>query len=100
MHANEQIKLIAGPYRMPHCPIGGTLPCEVRGKVRVRSISDGLIPWPFTWIREDDHRPALILCGDLARAMQTESAVAIQHYWGVRVLHEALTPHPRCRSGE
>jgi hypothetical protein len=83
MHEHERVKLIAGPYQMPRCRIGGKLRREVRGKVKVRGISDGLIPWPFTWIREDDHRPALILCGDLARAVRTESAAAIQHHWGV-----------------
>ena len=90
MPEHHRVKLIGGPYQTPRCRIGGKLRCEVRGKVTVRGISDVLIPWPFTWIREDDRRPALILCGDLARAVKVESGAAVQHWWGVSQYYATL----------
>ncbi|HZZ76959.1 MAG TPA: hypothetical protein VFE62_00485 [Gemmataceae bacterium] len=90
MQEHDRVKLIAGTYQMPRCRIGGKLRCEVRGKVTVRGISDGLIPWPFTWIREDDRRPAPILCRDLVRAVKIESGAAIQHWWGVSQYYATL----------
>ena len=48
----------------------------------VRSMSDGRIVWPMT-IRKGGGRPFLIVCGDLAKAVKRESAIAICHWWGV-----------------
>ncbi|HZZ77570.1 MAG TPA: hypothetical protein VFE62_03570 [Gemmataceae bacterium] len=82
MQDHERVKLIAGPYRMPRCRIGGVLRCARYGKVIVRGITDAPIPWPYTWVTKYRH-PTLILCGDLARAVRTESGVAIKHHFGV-----------------
>jgi len=53
----------------------------MRGKVKVSGYSDGPIPWPIKW----KTRKSLILCGDLVKAVRTESEVAIAHHWGVCV---------------
>lgn len=42
--------------------------------------SDAPIPWPF---RKGQGRPSCILCGDLIRAVKTESEIAVAHHWGV-----------------
>ncbi|HZZ80168.1 MAG TPA: SOS response-associated peptidase [Gemmataceae bacterium] len=52
MQDHERVKLIAGPYRMPRCRIGGTLCCARYGKVIVRGISDAPISWPYTWAKD------------------------------------------------
>ena len=48
MNEVERVKLLYGPYRMPRCKAGRLLCCRMRGKVRVRGISDAPIMWPFT----------------------------------------------------
>jgi len=78
---SERFKLLYGPYVAPKCRVGDKLPCEYRGReVTVRGISDGLIQWP-SLRRRGPH--ALILCGDLIRAVETESSIAVAHHWGV-----------------
>src|SRR5207302_8801941 len=57
---------------------GRFLPCELRGTVKVGGYSDGPIPWPMKW-----RTRSLILCGDLVRAVQQESALAVAHHWAV-----------------
>jgi len=42
--------------------------------------SDGRIPWP---IAEGKNKHQLIVCGDLVKALQTESRLAIRHHWGI-----------------
>jgi hypothetical protein len=50
----------------------------MRGLLRVGSWSDGLIPWPRRY-----RTGSIILCGDLVRAVETESVEAVSHHWGV-----------------
>jgi hypothetical protein len=66
-----------GTYHAPRCTIGKFLTCRLRGKVRVRFISDAPIPLPCIL------RDTRILCGDLVRAVKVESAQAVAHWWGV-----------------
>src|SRR5262245_58680331 len=73
--------LLHGPYRPPRTQLGDKLFCEVRGWVVVRRISDGPIPWPMG---KTTRKPAMILCGDLVKALRNESATAIMHEWNVR----------------
>ncbi len=77
MHARDRTKLLAGPYRTPRCKIGGALRCAMRGKVVVCGIHEAPIQWPYTLRKKGGGRPMLILCGDLARAVQHESETAI-----------------------
>jgi hypothetical protein len=44
----ERFKLLHGPYHPPRYRLGGFLHCAVRGKVKVRRIGAGRIPWPLT----------------------------------------------------
>jgi hypothetical protein len=82
MDDSERYKLLYGPYAPPPCRVGDKLPCEYRGhEVVVRGLSDAPIPWPSTR-RRGIHSP--ILCGDLVRAVERESAMAVAHHWGVQ----------------
>ena len=79
---SERVKLLYGPYVPPKCRVGDKLPCEYRGReVMVRGMSDGLIQWPSTR-RRGAH--SLVLCGELIRAVERESEIAVGHHWGVR----------------
>jgi hypothetical protein len=81
MEDSERYKLLYGPYVPPKCRIGDKLACEFRGReVKVRLMTDAPIQWPA-------HRggllPAVIVCGDLIRAVRVESEIAVAHHWGV-----------------
>jgi hypothetical protein len=66
-----------GPYAPPACTPGETLPCRVRGHVRVAGLTEAPIPWPYTGPK------ALIICGDLERAIRFEATAAVAYHWGV-----------------
>jgi hypothetical protein len=66
-----------GPYKSPVTKPGEPMDCEIRGSVRVVGMSDSPIPWPYSSFG------ALIVCGDLARAVRNEATVAVAHHWGV-----------------
>src|SRR6266851_1449136 len=85
MQERNRVKLLFGPYRMPRCAVGRLLRCRIRGKVRVRGISDGPIQWPCTRKAGGGGKQSLILCGDLVRAVQRESEIAVAHWWGVGI---------------
>lgn len=75
MNDAERYKLLNGPYRSPRCRLGSILFCELRGEVVFNGMSEGRIAWPTT--RKGRTRPAFILCGDLVKAVQRESATAV-----------------------
>ena len=78
---SERFKLLYGPYKVPKCAIGDKLRCEYRGReVKVKGMTDAPISWPSTR-RAGNLSP--ILCGDLVRAVRTESEQAVAHHWGV-----------------
>lgn len=87
MHDEERFKLLYGPYQPPAVGLGDELYCELRGWVKVASWSEALISWPRArkkGVRKNGTALGpLILCGDLVRAVQHESSVALQHWWGV-----------------
>lgn len=83
MEDSERFKLLHGPYAPPALRRGDTVECEYRGcEVKVGGLTDGRIPWPRLL---KNGKPALIVCGDLARAVRSESELAISYWWGVSV---------------
>jgi hypothetical protein len=76
----ERYKLLHGPYRTLRCRIGSRLFCEVRGQLIVCGFSAGRIPWP---IGQRGRARSLVVCGDLAKAVQRESNIAICHWFGI-----------------
>lgn len=83
MDDTERFKLLHGPYAPPALIRGDMVDCEYRGcEVKVGGLTDGRIPWPRLL---KGGTPALIVCGDLARAVRCESELAISYWWGVSV---------------
>src|SRR4051812_9512932 len=72
-------KLFFGPCHPPEVEPGARLFCELRGSVVVRSFTNGPIPWPRA--RMPNGLPPIIVCGDLARAIRTESLAAVAYWW-------------------
>jgi hypothetical protein len=85
MDDGERLKLLHGPYTPPKARRGDTLSCEYRGcNVRVGGMSSDVpIQWPTVF---KTGRRSLIVCGELVRAIRTESVIAIAHHWGVNVV--------------
>jgi hypothetical protein len=75
---DERYKLIDGPYYPPRTARGRFLVCQLRGSVKIGGYSDAPIPWPRIW-----RRRSLIICGDLLRALRTESVYAVSYHWGL-----------------
>lgn len=69
-----------GTYETPRHRIGQRVECEARGTVQIVGTSDGRIPWP---IGRKGRSVALVMYGDLYRAVRTESPTAVGHWWGV-----------------
>ncbi|GGW23915.1 hypothetical protein GCM10011452_09080 [Gemmobacter lanyuensis] len=71
--------LLFGPYAPPDVK-SGWVEDAIDGLIEVGGWTDAPIPWPR---RKKTGRHSPILCGDLIRAVQTESSAAVQHHWGV-----------------
>lgn len=78
--SNLTTNLLAGPYHVPEVRLGDYLDDEIYGRVEVGGWSNGRIPWPR---RKKTGKHSLILCGDLVRAVRTESALAVEYWFGV-----------------
>jgi hypothetical protein len=80
--------LIAGPYNPPACEPGSSLTCKRFGRQTVGGFTAAPIPWPYA--ARIGGTPPLILCGDLVRAIRTETASAVAFHWGVNrsVVHD------------
>ncbi len=78
----QRYRLLYGPYEPPLVK-RGFLVDALRGKVPFGTFSNALISWPKARRRGRGGSGGLVLCGDLLRALQTESCPAICHYWGV-----------------
>jgi hypothetical protein len=75
---------LLGKYRTPNFKLGAVVRCVRRGKVRIVGLSDAPVPWPLGQLPKGGRRPALILYGDLVKAVRRESAEAVMHHWGVK----------------
>ncbi len=80
MRQSDRIKLHFGPYRTPLLRRGARVMCAVRGELIIEGLTDGRIPWP---IGKRLRLRAIVLFGDLERAVLKESAQAIKYWWGV-----------------
>ena len=79
---SERVKLLYGPYRAPRCAVGDRLVCECRGReLTVSGMTDAPISWPLARVGGG---ASLIVCGELTRAIRTESKLAIAHHWGIK----------------
>ena len=78
---SERYKLLYGPYEVPKCRLGDKLVCEYRDReVTVKGMTDARIQWPCA---RRSVRRSPIVCGDLVRAIRTESEMAVAYHWGV-----------------
>lgn len=75
----EKCRLVDGPYAPPLIVIGGWLKCELRGELQVGGYTNALIPWPAAV----GHATQRIVCGDLVRALKTESLAAVSFHFGI-----------------
>lgn len=88
----DKFRLVDGPYAPPLLAIGGWLKCELRGELQVGGYTDALIPWPTA----TGHAKQRIVCGDLVRALKTESRLAVSFHFGMSA---ALVSEYRHRLG-
>lgn len=82
--------LVGGPYTAPPCEPGSSLVCRIRGRQTVGGLTAAPVPWPYSATHHAGPHRTLLLCGDLVRAVRTESAQAIAWHWGIgrRVVSE------------
>ncbi|HWB12682.1 MAG TPA: hypothetical protein VG826_25880 [Pirellulales bacterium] len=77
----QRLKLRFGPYRTPKFKYGARVMDEIRGEVEIVGLHDGPIPWP---VGKCGHIRAIVLYGDLARAVRQEANIVVQHWFGVK----------------
>lgn len=73
---------LLGTYKAPRFRYGSTTLCEVRGEVVFAGLTNARIPWPIGK-RSGSRARALVVFGDLAKAVRRESASAVCYWWGV-----------------
>jgi transposase-like protein len=78
-------RLLAGPYTPPSLRRGDRTTCLFRdGDVVITGWSDAPIPWPRCRLYgTHGGGSGILLDEELARAVRTESAAAVCHWWGV-----------------
>ncbi len=76
----DRYGLMSGPYRAPRWRYGRVVMDEVRGEVTVIGMTAGRIPWP---VGKRGRAKAPVVAGGLVRALRTEAAQAVAHWWGL-----------------
>jgi hypothetical protein len=79
----DKCRLLHGPYQAPALRVGDRTECLMRGAVVITSWTDAIISWPRCLPVASKGHPSLLLDAELARAVRTEAAAAVIHWWGV-----------------
>lgn len=75
----EVVRFVGGPYGPPRLPGDGVLRCAIHGRLKVGGYTNTVIPWPVA----SGHPSQRIICGDLLKALRTESREAIVFHFGL-----------------
>src|SRR5439155_8343335 len=77
-------RLLYGPYKAPPLERGDRTECWYRDcDVRITTWTDARLPWPRCSVPGQRGGSGLLINEELVRAIQHESAAAIQFWWGV-----------------
>jgi hypothetical protein len=80
----DKVKLLFGPYRPPALKLGLRLHCLYRDRlVIVHGWTAAPLSWPTCRNAEGKGQPGILVEEELARAIHSESALALMHHWGV-----------------
>jgi hypothetical protein len=96
---SDRFRLLHGPYGTPKCKVGDFVSCAVRGLSEIGKFSDHPIPWPVSAGKSG----ALIIFGDLEKAIRCESEIAVMGHFGLGrstvVKYRRLLETPRFNEG-